>query len=94
MRTCRFVLYSRSYCHLCEDMLNALMALQTAELRFDVAVIDVDADADPALVERFDELVPVLFGQPEGAAEPVELCHYFLDPAAVQRHLAQMNIAA
>jgi len=44
----------------------------------------VDVDADPALVERFDELVPVLFGDP---AEP-ELCHYFLDAAAVRRYLA------
>lgn len=73
-----FTLYSRSYCHLCEDMLQALMALQQPGERFEVAVLDVDAD--PALVARFDELVPVLFGDPEGA----ELCHYFLDPAAAR----------
>jgi hypothetical protein len=76
-----FTLYSRSYCHLCEDMLVALNALQTDRLRFAIEVIDVDAD--PALVERFDELVPVLFGDP-GAPE---LCHYFLDEAAVRRYL-------
>ena len=78
----RFTLYSRGYCHLCEDMLAALLALQTDTLRFDVAVIDVDAD--PALVARFDELVPVLFGDPDGP----ELCHYFLDQAAVRTYLA------
>jgi hypothetical protein len=78
-----FTLYSRSYCHLCEDMLAALSALQTSTLRFHVEVVDVDAD--PALVARFDELVPVLYGDP---AMP-ELCHYFLDEAAVRAYLAQ-----
>jgi thiol-disulfide isomerase/thioredoxin len=76
-----FTLYSRSYCHLCDDMLVALNALQTERLRFAVEVVDVDAD--PALVARFDELVPVLFGDP---GEP-ELCHYFLDTTAVRRYL-------
>ena len=78
MRMVPFTLYSRSYCHLCEDMRLALLALQGAGERFDVAVIDVDAD--PALVERFDELVPVLFGDPAGP----ELCHYFLDANAAR----------
>lgn len=79
----QFTLYSRSWCHLCEDMLAALRALEPPGQPFDVAVLDVDAD--PALVERFDELVPVLYGDP---AEP-ELCHYFLDEAAVRAYLAR-----
>jgi len=74
----RFTLYSRSYCHLCQDMLDALNALQTPGRPFTVEVIDVDAD--PALVERFDELVPVLFADPDGP----ELCHYFLDEEKVK----------
>lgn len=78
VRVVPFTLYSRSYCHLCEDMLHALLALQGPGERFDVAIIDVDAD--PALVARFDELVPVLYGDPAGA----ELCHYFLDLAAAR----------
>jgi hypothetical protein len=42
-------------------MLAALQALAwRAGQAFEVDVIDVDADE--ALVERFDELVPVLFG--------------------------------
>ena len=81
----RFTLYSRGYCHLCDDMLAALLALQTDTRRFEVDVIDVDADA--ALVARFDELVPVLYGD---LAQP-ELCHYFLDEAAV---LAYVNSQA
>ena len=82
MPATRFTLYSRSYCHLCDDMLAALQAMQPAGASFAIDVIDVDAD--PALVARFDELVPVLFGDP---AAP-ELCHYFLDRHAVQRYLA------
>ena len=76
-----FTLYSRSYCHLCEDMLAALQALAPQGRPFEVAVIDVDAD--PALVERFDELVPVLYGR----LDAPELCHYFLDEGAVRRYL-------
>lgn len=87
IRSVSFTLYARSYCHLCEDMLAALNALQTDQLRFSVQVVDVDAD--PALVARFDELVPVLFGDPAGP----ELCHYFLDAAAVRRYLAAQGEA-
>jgi thiol-disulfide isomerase/thioredoxin len=79
--TARFTLYSRSWCHLCEDMLAALQRLAPPGQPFEVDVLDVDAD--PALVERFDELVPVLYGRLD---EP-ELCHYFLDEAAVRAYL-------
>ena len=78
----KFTLYSRSYCHLCDDMLHALNAMQGESLRFDVEVIDVDAD--DALVARFDELVPVLYGD---LSQP-ELCHYYLDPEAVRAYIA------
>lgn len=85
--TLPFTLYSRSYCHLCEDMLAALLALQTDTLRFTVDVVDVDADE--ALVARFDELVPVLYGD---LAKP-ELCHYFLDEAAVRASVAERSVS-
>lgn len=75
-----FTLYSRSYCHLCQDMLDALLALH-ASARVDV----IDVDADPVLLARYDELVPVLFGD---LAEP-ELCHYFLDQQKVRQYLAR-----
>ncbi|WP_426193390.1 glutaredoxin family protein [Massilia sp. DWR3-1-1] len=82
----RFTLYSRSYCHLCEDMLAALQAMAPAGAPFDVDVVDIDSDAGPSLLARFDELVPVLFGDdPHGAA----LCHYVLDEAAVAGWLAR-----
>jgi hypothetical protein len=82
MRVVPFTLYSRGYCHLCDDLHAALLALQTESLRFAVEVIDVDAD--DALVARFDELVPVLYGK----LDAPELCHYFLDVAAVQAYIA------
>jgi hypothetical protein len=76
-----FTLYSRGYCHLCQDMLDALMRLQTPGQPITVDVIDVDAD--DALVARFDELVPVLYAD---LSQP-ELCHYFLDEARVREAL-------
>jgi len=80
----RLTLYSRSWCHLCEDMLEALRAFMArAGLAFTVEVVDVDAD--PALLARYDELVPVLAGVPGGR----EICHYFLDEAALQAYLAE-----
>jgi hypothetical protein len=84
-RPLRFTLYSRSWCHLCEDMLAALRTFMAREgLPFSVDVVDIDASPDPSLVARFDELVPVLFGDnPDGP----ELCHYFLDEGALRRHL-------
>jgi hypothetical protein len=69
-------------------MLQALQALAPEGQPFEVDVIDVDAD--PALVERFDELVPVLYGRLD---EP-ELCHYFLDAEAVYRYLDRESAKA
>ncbi|WP_432241235.1 glutaredoxin family protein [Herbaspirillum robiniae] len=71
----RFIIYSRSYCHLCEEMRDALRAAlggMVAEIEM------VDVDADPALVEQYDELVPVLVGM-RGDSPGVRLCHYHLD---------------
>lgn len=83
-----FTLYSRSWCHLCEDMLVALKTMEEPGRPFAIRVLDVDAD--PQLVERFDELVPVLYGDPDGP----ELCHYFLDQEAVQAYIDEVGSAA
>jgi hypothetical protein len=79
--SCHFTLYSRSYCHLCQDMIDALQSLPGMNCSIDV----IDVDADPVLLAKYDELVPVLFGD---LAEP-ELCHYFLDESSVRQYLAQ-----
>jgi hypothetical protein len=79
-----FILYSRSWCHLCDDLLQALRALIGEGYRVDI----IDVDADPALVERYDELVPVLVGcRPRQGNE--QICNYFLDENAVRDFLAR-----
>jgi len=79
----RFTLYSRSYCHLCDDLLAALRKLVGDEIS--VNVIDIDLHAD--LVQRYDELVPVLIGSRNGEPDQ-QLCHYFLDENAVKGFLS------
>lgn len=72
-------LYSRTWCHLCEQMLDELRPLADA---FGATVEVVDVDGDPELVARYDELVPVL------VCNGVELCHYRLDGERVRAVLA------
>lgn len=71
-------LYSRSWCHLCDDMLAGLQSLQA---RQPFALDIVDVDSRPALERRFGEFVPVLMHGEH------ELCHYHLNPAAVTDYL-------
>lgn len=79
-----FVIYSRAWCHLCDDMLQALKAQLGDDYRVDV----IDVDADPALLAQYDELVPVLQGCASGQT-PQTLCHYHLDAAAVARFIGR-----
>ncbi len=65
-------------------MLHALRALVGDAMRIDV----VDVDADPALVEQYDELVPVLFGHQTGQV-PEQLCNYYLSDNVVREFLAR-----
>ena len=88
-----FTLYSRSYCHLCDDMLQALRPLQT-DYAFTIDVVDIDAD--DALLAQYDELVPVLVAQHCVTAPPAsreQLCHYFLDEARVRAYLEAWSAA-
>lgn len=78
--------YSRTYCHLCDDMITALRMLQ-GRFKFDLRVVDVDSD--DALEKRFGEWVPVLVAD-SGTVER-ELCHYFLDEPAVTVFLEEMR---
>lgn len=80
--TLRLVLYGRSDCHLCDEMLAALSALRD-EFGFVVEVVDVDSDA--ALRRRFGSLVPVLMHA------ATELCHYRLDTAKVRAYLGKIR---
>jgi len=76
------VLYSRRYCHLCQDMLAVVEPLRL-EFGLDLEVVDVDAD--PVLERRFNEAVPVLMhGQRE-------LARGRLDPAVLRAYLADIG---
>lgn len=73
----RLTLYVRSYCHLCTDMVQAVTA-QRERFGFELEVIDIDED--PQLEARYGQWVPVL------SAGDQELCHYFLEPQALERY--------
>ncbi|HEY8244183.1 MAG: glutaredoxin family protein [Vicinamibacteria bacterium] len=67
-------LLTRAYCHLCDEMRDALAPLAAAH---GATIVERDVDADPALEARYGDLVPVLFaGAPELGRE---ICHYVLD---------------
>jgi len=85
-----FILYSRSYCHLCDDMLSALKTLAGEEVP--VTVIDIDDEGNEALLARYDELVPVLIGQRVGQPDDQpdqQLWHYFLNENTVRDFLSK-----
>lgn len=71
-------------------MLAALHALNIIEPH-SVSVVDVDADE--LLLAQYDELVPVLVASK--SAQPArQLCHYFLDEAAVRAFVARAEADA
>ncbi len=66
----RFTLYSREYCHLCHEMVDALVSAQKIR-HFEFNVVDVDTD--PELEARLGARVPLLM---EGDRE---IFHYYFD---------------
>lgn len=77
-RRARLTVLSRSWCHLCDDLLDALRPV-CAELDADIEIIDIDTQ--PELEDRYGEHVPVVF------AGESELCRHFLDIMAVRAYL-------
>ena len=73
-----FTVYSRQGCHLCEDLLVQLIQLQQVN---DFKITEVDVDSSPKLIEQYGSQVPVVTCGDE------QLCHYFLDQAAVMQVL-------
>ena len=65
-------LYTRSYCSLCNKMLEAIQ--QQPEL-LGCTLETVDIDTNPQLLERYDELVPIL------CAGGIALFHHHFDAA-------------
>ena len=73
-----FTVYSRHGCHLCEDLLVQLIQLQQVH---DFKITEVDVDSSPQLIEQYGSQVPVVTCGDE------QLCHYFLDQAAIMQVL-------
>lgn len=63
-------------------MVAALREIQP-EYGFSVQIVDIDTD--PALVARYDELVPVL------TLKGAEICHYHLDRERLDTLLGQLK---
>ena len=79
--TVELTVYSRSYCHLCDEMIAGLRTLQ-ARFHFSLAVVDVDSD--DALEARYGEDVPVvLHGE-------TELARHRLDERRVTDYLSKI----
>ncbi len=77
----KLTVLSRSYCHLCDDMIAALENFRgrfSSPLEIEV----VDIDRHPALEEIWGDKVPVLL------AGDWEICHYFLNEAALQEFVS------
>ncbi len=73
---------SRSYCHLCDEMIAALHELQGRFLE-GVEIDVVDVDHHFVLESKWGDKVPVLLDGDE------EICHYFLDQDRLRLHLAK-----
>ena len=73
-----FTVYSRSDCHLCEEMLTELR--QLCEGR-NAAIEVVDIDRDASLSRRYGLAIPVL------AVAGEELCRYRIDVEKVKERL-------
>ncbi len=80
----QLVVYGRTECHLCQEMINALQQLQE-RLPFNFEVIDIDND--PELKELYNEQIPVLMA----LHEKQEICHYHLDVIALKAYLAKVR---
>jgi len=76
----QLILYTRTGCHLCEDMAQALAEL-AAGGTFTVSAIAIDDDAE--LEQAYGARVPVLM-----LADRV-ICEYFLNPQALQQALSE-----
>jgi Glutaredoxin-like domain (DUF836) len=72
----RFLLYSRPGCGLCEEMLEELAALPSAQ---GIPIDVMDVDNDPSAKARYGHKIPVLICSGE------ILCHGRLDPEEVDK---------
>ena len=77
--TSELTLYSRTGCHLCEDM-EAQLQPYLDEAGVSLRLVYIDNNSQ--LEQEYGSLVPVLKSGDE------EICHYFLDKQALTRVLS------
>jgi glutaredoxin len=80
----RLTVLSRSYCHLCDDLIAALENFRAAHQLplgppFEIDIVDIDQHAE--LEVRWGDKVPVLLRGDE------EICHYFFDEPKLRQLL-------
>jgi hypothetical protein len=73
----QLTMYVRQGCHLCTDMVQELEYLKS---EFDFRYSLRDVDAEPGLIAKYGERVPVLVAGAE------ELCWYFLDKQRLREY--------
>lgn len=78
MASLTFTVYSRSDCHLCEEMLVELRRLCDGR---EAAIEVIDIDRDASLSRRYGLAIPVL------AIAGQELCRYRIDAEKVKERL-------
>ncbi len=80
----RVVVYSRLGCHLCEEAIEAIVALHGEGYRFELREIDIESDE--LLLRRHLERIPVV--EVEGAV----VSELVLDEAALRARLDTVGI--
>ncbi|MDD2407256.1 MAG: glutaredoxin family protein [Tepidiphilus sp.] len=74
---------SRPGCHLCDDMVEALMPIAR---HYGFIVVKRDVDVDPAWRQRYGRAIPVVL---HGS---VEICRHRCDAASVHDYLSRFPL--
>ncbi len=75
----KLTVVSRSYCHLCDDLIAALSSSQRRhQIQLEMEIIDIDLRPD--LEAQYGGKVPVLM---DGKSE---ICHHFFNESAFLAH--------
>ncbi len=79
------IVYHREGCHLCEQMVDALLTQQSKhqDIKFNIKIIDIDSD--PELKEKYNVDVPVVMYQKE------VIFYHFFDDEEFKRILKTMK---
>ena len=80
----KLTLFTREHCHLCDDA-HAVLERMRARLPFELAVIDLDHEADPEKRKLYDWEVPVV------ELEGRKIMKYRIDERRLERLLSAID---